>query len=125
MKTEIADITADERHFLSCLKRRPPLYLGKTNLTNFQMYVYGYIHAIQLLKEDRDHNILPDGMNDFVALKYLGHTQTSHNCFDLILLDEDNEEKAFYTFFDLLDEYLISLGYEPIPAFGADKQTEK
>ena len=124
MKSEIADITADERHFLSCLKRRPPMYLGKTGLTNFQMYVYGYRDAMKILKEDKQHNILPDGMNDFVALKYLGHTQTSYDCFSLILLDEKDEEKAFYTFFDLLDEYLISLGYEPIPVFGAAKQTE-
>lgn len=112
---EYGDITPYERKFLSCLKSKPGLYLGTTNLTRFQMFAYGYSHAMHTMKATKQHNLLPEGLHEFAALKYLGHTETSLGWCELILLNEPDEKKAFWIFFDLLDEYLIDLGYEPLP----------
>ena len=117
MAEKVLDITRDERMFLSSLKRRPGMYLGKTTLTGFAGFVHGYKAALMMTKLYSERVILPDGLNDYAAMKYLGHTRTVLDCFSLILEKEPGEKKAFYVFWDLLDEYLISLGYEPIPLF--------
>lgn len=115
MSEKVRDITKDERMLLSGLKRRPGLYLGKTTLTGFVGFVLGYKNALMTTKLYSERVILPDGLNDYAAMKYLGHTRTALNCFHIILEKETDEEKAFDLFWKLLDEYLISLGYEPIP----------
>lgn len=115
MSEKVLDITKDERMFLSGLKRRPGLYIGKTTLTGFVGFVHGYKAALMMAKLYSELVILPDGLNDYAAMKYLGHTETSKGWFTLILENEPDEEKAFDVFWKLLDEYLISLGYEPIP----------
>ncbi|MCH5348585.1 MAG: hypothetical protein J1E40_04615 [Oscillospiraceae bacterium] len=115
MEKEIKDITEYERWLLASLKKRPGMYLGKTSLTNFVNWSNGYGIAMSITNNDPEHNILPDGLHDYAAMKYLGHTETSYGWFSLILQKEPDEEKAFYIFFEMLDEYLVSLGYEPIP----------
>ena len=115
MSEKVLDITKDERMFLCGLKRRPGLYLGKTTLTGFVGFVHGYKAALIMTKLYSERVILPDGLNDYAAMKYLGHTRTALNCFHLILEKEPNETKALDIFWELLDEYLVGLGYEPIP----------
>ena len=108
------DISPCERELLSSLKKRPGMYLGKTELSRFVHWVHGYDCAVRAANLS-EHNILPDSLQEFIAVKYLGKTQTAKGWFTLILEAEPNEEKAFWVFFKMLDEYLLSLGYEPIP----------
>ena len=116
VKDIIEDISPYEREFLSCIKSRPALYLGKTSLTNLKHYLNGYRNAMKVLKCNKQHNILPDGLNEFVALKYTGKTDVSYyDWCGFIILYEKDEEAAFWKFFDLLDEYLVALGFEALP----------
>lgn len=109
------DISPCERELLSILKKRPGMYLGRTELSRFVHWSHGYTNAIQLADLSEQHNLLPDGLHEFAAMKYLGETQTAKGGFTLILEAEPDEEKAFWIFFEMLDEYLLSLDYEPIP----------
>lgn len=111
------DITRDERMLLSSLKRRPGMYLGKASLTAFVNWVDGYKSALMTTKLYSERVILPDGLHDYASIKYLGHTATVKGWFSIILEKEPNEKKALEIFWELLDEYLVSLGYEPIPLF--------
>lgn len=116
MMNEIADITPEERRLLSAMKRRPGMYFETTNLTNFEMWMYGYDDAMRMVNMQKEHNILPNGLNNFAAMEYLGRTDTPINCFGLVREANDyDESKAFFAFFELLDKYLVSLSYEPIP----------
>ncbi|MBQ8176516.1 MAG: hypothetical protein IJ035_05710 [Oscillospiraceae bacterium] len=108
------DISPCERELLSHLKGRPGAYFGKTELSRFVHWVHGYDCAVMTANLS-EHNILPDGLQEFAAIKYLGKTQTAKGWFTLILEAEPDEEKAFWIFFEILDEYLLSLDYEPIP----------
>ncbi len=110
-----SDISPCERELLSHLKGRPGAYLGRVELSRFVHWSHGYDSAIQLVDLSEQHILLPDGLQEFAALKYLGETQTAKGWFTLILEAVSDEEKAFWIFFEMLDEYLISLGYEPIP----------
>lgn len=109
------NITSDERILLSSLKRRPGMYLGTTTLTNFITWLFGYEEALKITGLYSERIILPDGFQDYAAMKYLGYTKTAMGWSSLILEKEPDEKKAFFVFFELLDEYLVSLGYEPIP----------
>ncbi|MBQ7046546.1 MAG: hypothetical protein IJN85_02235 [Oscillospiraceae bacterium] len=122
---KIIDVTLGERKLLSSIKRRPPMYLGKTSLTNFSHMAGGYSYAMQVVGQTEQHNILPDGLNDYVAMKYLGHTKTAYDCYSLILQREPDEEKAFYIFFDILDEFLIEHGFKPIPVWDDERDKNR
>ena len=56
----------------------------------------------------------PGMYNDFVAVKLLGHNKTVLNYCSLIYETEGDEDKAVNMFFELLNECLISQGFEPI-----------
>ncbi|MBD5140418.1 MAG: hypothetical protein HDT25_03245, partial [Ruminococcus sp.] len=114
MSEKVLDITKDERMLLSRLKNRPGAFLGRIELTRFLNWVNGYEIALGMTKLYSERVLLPD-LNDYAAMKYLGHTRTALNCFHLILEKEPNETKALDIFWELLDEYLVGLGYEPIP----------
>lgn len=119
MSEKVLDITKDERMLLSRLKNRPGAFLGRIELTRFVNLVGGYKAALNITKLYSERVILPDGLHDYAAMKYLGHTETSKGWFTLILEKEPDEKKAFDMFCELLDEYLVSLGYEPIPDWGS------
>ena len=118
---DIMDITPEERYLLSRLKRKPGMFLGNTSLTKFSCMAYGYSYAMQITGQVKQHNLLPDGLNDYAAMKYLDKLETPHSCYSLILKQEPDEEKAFYIFFDLLDEYLIHIGFNPLPIYDDKK----
>ena len=118
------DISPCERELLSSLKKRPGAYLGKVELSRFVHWEHGYNCAIQHA-DLSEHIILPDGFHEYAAMKYLGDTQTAKGWFRLILEAEPDEEKACWIFFEMLDEYLVSLGYEPIPDFEKIKDNIK
>lgn len=111
------NVTSDERMLLSSLKNRSGMYLGTTALTNFIIWIFGYEEALKITGLYSERVILPDGFQEYTAMKYLGYTKTAMGWSSLILEKEPDEKKAFFVFFELLDEYLVSLGYEPIPPF--------
>lgn len=125
MSEKILDITKDERMHLSRLKERPGAFLGRIELTRFLNWVGGYGAALSMTKLYSERVLLPDGLNDYAAVKYLGHTRTVLNCFHIILEKEPDETKALDIFWELLDEYLVSLGYEPLPDWDWEKWGEK
>lgn len=119
-----SDISSCERELLAHLKGRPGAYLGKTELSRFVHWVHGYDCAVSAANLS-EHYILPDGLQEFAAMKYLGKTQTAKGWFTLISETEPDEEKAFWLFFEMLDEYLLSLDYEPIPVWDNIKDNLK
>ena len=76
----------------------------------------GYTLAMNMIGEGERRSLLPDhlGLSEFVAVHY-GEKLSGYSWCSPILKHERDDGTALNTFFVLLDEYLISLGYEPIP----------
>lgn len=117
MNENISDITEDERYILASLKRRWGLYISKNTLTAFADWVSGYAGALTMTKLYTERIILPYGLHEYAALKYLGNTETVEAWQTLILKNEPDEKKALEIFWEILDEYLLSLGYKPLPSW--------
>ena len=121
------DISPVARRLLSSLKKRPAMYLGKKSLTRFEAWYHGYEAAILTAKLPyREHNILPDGevsIHDYAAEKYLGKGRESTcgwiNC---IRVYERDDVKALDVCFGFIDEYLMFLGFEPIPEWDEEQK---
>ncbi len=111
---KVQDITADERKLLSHLKKHPGVFLGEVSLQNFWHMTGGYDMAMWTVGEQESHRILPEGLNEFTAA-YYGVLVGSQSCFSLILQREPDDGTALAVFFEILNRYLKSLGYEPIP----------
>ena len=71
MENAITDINIVERKLLANIKRRPGMYIGKMSLEFLQNFFNGYNCAAKLHFNDEKHHILPEGFNDFVAVKLL------------------------------------------------------
>ena len=113
MENEPKDFSPEIRQFLTRFRKRAGMYLGnEITLSNFVMFMHGY-DTNALLHGDAP--LLPNEFKEFVEWEYIGKKQTAKGWFTLILEKEPDEYKAFLKFWELLDEYLISLDYEPIP----------
>ncbi len=108
----LRDISGDERDFLSGLRARPGMYLAKNSFQNLTNFLCGYKAALHTLGLGEDHCILPWGFHDFVQIKYGIHDARGYR--SIIPMQEPDDEKALWLFFDLLDEYLTASGFEPI-----------
>lgn len=109
------DYTPEEREFLTRFRKRPGLYMGTDGvLSGFRYFYDGWETGIGM-QEYQVRKLVPDGFQDFVAMRYLGKTWTPYGWNNLILQSEPDERKAFQIFWELLNEYLVSIGYEPIP----------
>lgn len=117
-----ADITFGERKLLSCLRSKPGIFIGTAKLSYLEHFIHGYDTAMNFLGIKQSHNILPEGFDEYIALKFLGTIWTPKNSFDLILENSFDEENAFDTFFGLLDEYLLVIKFQPIPLW--DDETD-
>ena len=98
------------------------MYLGTTSMSRLFVFITTYSMAMQIAEKSDEHNILPKGFNDYVAMKYLGYTSTPLGWHQLILEKEPDDKKALQIFFELLNEYLVNLGYEKIPELNLNKQ---
>ena len=105
------DIAPLERKILSCIKNRPGLYFGSCDLNALGHFIAAYEMAATAF-DRTSHNMTPSGINEFAAAYYCD--SSSRNCFSMITYHEPDKETAFYKFFELLDEYLIRLGYDPL-----------
>ena len=88
---------------LEAVRKRPGMYIGKMSLEFLQNFFNGYNCAAKLHFNDEKHHILPEGFNDFVAVKLLGHNKTVLNYCSLIYETEGDEDKAVNMFFELLN----------------------
>ena len=112
MDTKPRDISPDVREFLRLLKSRPGMYLGKESLNALWHFLNGIIFYKDAFDKGSDRVIIPDGFTDFVEKYYGEHWTFNH--FHYVLHFENDDKKALFKWFELLDEYLISLGYEPL-----------
>lgn len=110
------DITPVERDLLSHLRRRPGLFLGEASLRNFNHMANGYCQAMTVTGNQSAHNLLPEGLNEFTAGWY-GERMGTRNCYSIISDHESDDAKALERFFEILDAYLVSLGYAPLPVW--------
>lgn len=109
---EIRDISGEEREFLKWLRARPGMYLATNSFQRLVSFLNGYRAALNTLGLGDDHCILPWGFHDFVQTKYGIHDSRGYSF--VISMHEPDDGKALWLFFDLLDEYLTTNGFEPI-----------
>ena len=109
---EIRDISGEERDFLRWLRVRPGMYLMANSFQRLSSFLDGYRAALITLGLNHDHCILPRSFHDFVQTKYGIHDSRGYSF--IIPMHEPDDEKALWLFFDLLDEYLTTNGFEPI-----------
>lgn len=109
---EVRDISGEERDFLSRLRARPGMYLAANSFQRLISFLDGYRGALYTLGLSDDHCILPWMFHDFVQTKYGIHDSRGYS--SIIPMYEPDDEKALWLFFDLLDEYLTTNGFEPI-----------
>ena len=110
----VRDITPWERGLLARVRFRPEVFLGEASLRNFFHMASGYQYAMQTAGRLEDHNLLPDGMNEFAA-KWYGGDMGNRNWYSIITLHESDDTKALEQFFVILDTYLAELGFAPLP----------
>lgn len=109
------DYTPEERDFLTRLWKRPGLYLGTDGiLSDFVQYENGWKSAV-IYQGKHVRKLIPDGFQEFVEVRYRGKEGGAMGWYSLILEKEPDERRAFQIFWELLNEYLVSCGYEPIP----------
>ena len=113
MDSKPKDISLDVRELLKKVKARPAVFLGNENISKFAAFIDGMNMYRLFFDKDSERVFIPDGFNEYVAERY-GICQTPLNSFGLVQKDEPDESAALFKWFDLLDEYLTSLGYEPL-----------
>lgn len=108
------DITPEVREFLSCFRARPGMYTGHDGMiTELQLFIDG-MRAFPLIYGDGGKVcIIPHEFHDFTA-KYYGESSSVMGWCNIILKHELDERSAFVKFWDILDECLISGGFEPL-----------
>lgn len=110
------DITPIERRILWRIREHPESYLRRRSISELVRWMWGYDAGIRFSGADmEEHNILPDGLNQYAIEKIL-FKKTSPMGWDTILLQENDgdEERAFLEAWQLLDSYLQYRDFLPI-----------
>lgn len=119
-----SDIMLGERMLLSYIKCIPGVHMGSKSLVYLEHYIHGYDNAM-FFHGIKQQSIIPAGMQEFIEKKYGIFNQTSKNYFGIIIDHSIDEKQAFDTFFELLDEYLLSIHYEPLPLWDNTDESKK
>lgn len=106
------DITPKERITLNHICSRPPMYIGEYSLSKLASFLDGYRMALLNHDPDNQYCILPRKFHEFVTEKY-GLPAPMGYC-NAILENVPDGKEAIETFFELLDEFLESNGFEKI-----------
>lgn len=108
------DIAPEIREFLSAFRARPGMYTGHDGMiTELRLFIDG-MRSLPLIRRDRGKvDIIPYEFHDFTA-KYYGESSSSMGWCNIILSRELDERIAFEKFWELLDECLVSGGFEPL-----------
>ena len=115
MDSRPADLSAEVREFYKKLRSRPGMFLGSDSLKALWHFIDGMSSHEALFGGETKRVFIPDGFNEFVEKHYGEHF--TFNSFHFVLHFEGDSGSSFSKWFSLLDEYLVSLGYEPIPVY--------
>lgn len=114
MYNKPGDISPEMRDFYKWLRGRPGMWIGSNKIHDLNVFMSGMKSSAYLfLKGDEEPVLIPEGFNEYVEAYYGEHM--SFNSFSFIEHFEKEPEKCIAKWFELLDSYLVSLGYEPIP----------
>lgn len=110
-----ADISPQVRNLYSQLRTRPGLFLGNSgeSLTLLETYLRGLMGISLMEQTPSEYVFLPDGFLAYVIAHY-HRKEDARNYASIIRQEEAGERAAFLKFWELLDAYLVSLGYAPI-----------
>ena len=85
------------------IKKNPVIYLGKPSLERLHAFLSGYSICMMQLTENSKLEWYP-GFDSFVQKKYgMNNTNSTTRIIDFM---SSSEEAAFYTYFELLDEFI-------------------
>lgn len=98
-----ADIPPKERELLSCIRKRPPMFIGEYSLSKLHCFFEGYKLALHAHSME-PYDIIPVGFREFVLKKY--RLSGSMGYVRAILRQTPDGKEAVETFFELLDEFL-------------------
>lgn len=113
MADEIMDISPKERRLLSAIRKRPAMYVGEFSLDKLGWFFIAYKLALLNHDLDKECCIIPEEFDDFVLRKY-GLYPSNMGYFTAILQNIPDGKEAIEVFFDLLDEFLETNGFEKI-----------
>ncbi|SFD34859.1 hypothetical protein [Ruminococcus albus] len=112
MDSRPKDISPEVREHLKYLKARPGMYIGSVSLTKLWHFIDGMTFYSHVFDKESGRVIIPEGFNEFVEKQYNDHR--TFNSFHFVSYFEGDDIGAVDKWFSLLDEYLVSLGYEPL-----------
>ncbi|MBP1534412.1 MAG: hypothetical protein J6I46_04415 [Ruminococcus sp.] len=122
MHIQPRDLSNEARKFYRMLKLRPAVFLGCESITFLRTYMDGMVTADRLFNGTRNV-IIPDGFTEFIEWYY--GDDTNLDGYACVLKAEGDEKKALYKWFDLLDDFLKGLDYEPIGTIEQLKKLEE
>ncbi len=110
------DITPIERRILWRIRERPESYLRRRSISELVNWMYGFDAGIRFSGTDtEEHNILPDGLNQYAIEQIFGKKESAMGWFTILLQENDgDEERAFLEAWQFLDDYLRYRGFLPI-----------
>ena len=122
MESNPRDISPEIREFFEKLKLRPGMYFGSQTIYHLRNYIWGMQNALSLYYEpDEIPVVIPEGFKGFIDERYFDEENRGgpmDSFYKVLELEGFNEETALFRWFEILDEYLVSLGYEPIGCKG-------
>ena len=122
MESKPKDISPEIREFFEKLKLRPGMYFGSQTIYHLRNYIWGMQNALSLFyKQDEIPVVIPEDFKDFIDERYNDEENRGgpmDSFYKVLELEGFNEETALFRWFEILDEYLVSLGYEPIGCKG-------
>ena len=108
------DISPEMREFYKWLRGRPGMWIGKNEINNLNVFMNGMRCCADIfLKGNEAPVLIPEGFDEYVE-NYYGE-RMDFNSFSFVEYFEKDSKNAIDKWFELLDEYLVLLGYEPIP----------
>lgn len=90
-------------NILMLVKERPKMYLRRTSLKYLHVFINGCIACMNSFENNKKYEFYP-GFQEFIQKKY--HVNFEKHWSDIIEFYCFDEEKSFYKFFDLLDEFI-------------------
>lgn len=88
------------------IKKYPQLFIKNKHFTNLMLYIDGYNKCLIELFGGKTNSFVYS--IDFVSyvFKYFSSNDNIHNWKQIILLENDNEEDAFDSFYSIMESYL-------------------
>ena len=106
---ELEPLTETVIEFLSSLRKKPGMYFGEATLSRLQAYLVGYEAGLaksgkSLAGADQFHSF-----HDWVAAR-LGFISSTSGWCKMIQSKSENDEEAFRSFYELLDQFCHEKG---------------